>query len=113
MFLVGIVISLPPLLDWRLRRREGRNISSEDVLSLLFDEKEKRVIEALIGSPEPLRLSEVAAIAGLSKVTTYRLLGRLAARGTVLVAKDNTPRVKRYHLNPKLRELFEAHIESA
>ena len=113
MFLVGIVISLPPLLDWRLRRREGRNISSEDVLSLLFDEKEKRVIEALIRSPEPLRLSEIVSITGLSKVTTYRLLRKLATRGTVLVVKDDTAKVKRYYVNPKLKELFEAGINSA
>ncbi|MCD6593816.1 helix-turn-helix domain-containing protein [Candidatus Bathyarchaeota archaeon] len=113
MFLLGIIIALPPLLEKGLRRSERRDTSPEDVLSLIFDEKEKRVIEALIRSPKPLRLSEVAAITGLSKVTAYRLLRKLAARGAVLVLKDDTSRVKRYYINPKLRELFETCTESA
>ena len=113
MFLLGVIIALPTLVEKRLRRREGRNISSDDVLSLIFDEREGRVLKALIKSDNPLRLSEIAAVAGLSKVTAYRLLRRLAARGAVLVAKDDASRVKRYYLNPKLRKLFEAHIESA
>ena len=107
MFLLGVIIALPTLLEKGLRRRERRDSSPEDILSLIFDEKEKRVIEVLIRSPEPLKLSDVAAATGLSKVTAYRLLRKLAARGTVLVVKDDTARVKRYYLNPKLRELFE------
>jgi len=112
MFLLGVMISLPPLLERGLRRRERRDTSSDDVLSLIFDEREGRVLKALIKSDNPLRLSEVAAATGLSKVTAYRLLRRLAARGAVLVVKDNTSRVKRYYINPKLRELFETHIKS-
>jgi len=107
MFLLGIIIALPTLLEKGLRRKGRRDSSPEDILSLIFDEKEKRVIEVLIRSPEPLKLSDVAAATGLSKVTAYRLLRKLAARGTVLVVKDDTARVKRYYLNPKLRELFE------
>ena len=113
MFLLGIIIALPALLDRGLRRRKGRNISSDDILSLIFDEKEGRVLKALIKSDAPLRLSEVAAITGLSNVTVYRLLRKLATRGTVLVVKDDTARVKRYYVNPKLKELFEARINSA
>ena len=107
MFLLGVIIALPTLVEKGLRRRERRDTSPEDILSLIFDEKEKRVIEVLIRSPEPLKLSDVAAATGLSRVTAYRLLRKLAARGTVLVVKDDTARVKRYYLNPKLRELFE------
>jgi len=106
MFLLGVIIALPPLLEKGLRRRERRDASSDDVLSLIFEEKEKRVIEALIKSPEPLRLSEVAAATGLNKVTAYRLLRRLAARGAVLALKDDAAKVKRYYINPKLKELF-------
>jgi len=113
MFLLGVIIALPTLVEKGLRRRERRNSSPEDILSLIFDEKEKRVIEALIRSPKPLKLSEVAAATDLSKVTTYRLLRKLAARGAVLVLKDDTSRVKRYYINPKLRELFETCTESA
>ena len=113
MFLLGVIIALPTLVEKGLRRKERRDSSSDDVLSLIFDEKEKRVIEALIRSPKPLRLSEVAAITGLSKVTAYRLLRKLVARGAVLVLKDDTSRVKRYYINPKLRELFETCTESA
>ena len=106
MFLLGVIIALPPLLEKGLRRRERRDTSPEDILSLIFEEKEKRVIEALIKSPEPLRLSEVAAATGLNKVTAYRLLRRLAARGAVLALKDDAAKVKRYYINPKLKELF-------
>ena len=113
MFLLGIIISIPTLLEKGLRKRERRDSSSEDVLSLIFDEKEGRVLKALIKSEAPLRLSEVAAITGLSNVTVYRLLRKLATRGTVLVVKDDTARVKRYYVNPKLKELFEARINSA
>jgi len=112
MFLLGVIIALPPLLEKGLRRSERRDSSSDDVLSLILDEREGCVLKALIKSDNPLRLSEIAAIAGLSKVTTYRLLRRLAARGAVLVVKDDTSRVKRYYINPKLRELFETHIKS-
>ena len=112
MFLLGIITALPTLVEKGLRRRERRDTSSDDVLSLIFDEREGRVLKALIKSDNPLRLSEVAAATGLSKVTAYRLLRRLAARGAVLVVKDNTSRVKRYYINPKLRELFETHIKS-
>ena len=112
MFLLGVMISLPTLLEKGLRRRERRD-SSDDVLSLIFDEREGRVLKALIKSDAPLRLSEVAAITGLSNVTVYRLLRKLATRGTVLVVKDDTARVKRYYVNPKLKELFEARINSA
>jgi len=113
MFLLGVMISLPTLLEKGLRRRERRDSSPEDILSLIFDEKEGRVLKALIKSDAPLRLSEVAAITGLSNVTVYRLLRKLATRGTVLVVKDDTARVKRYYVNPKLKELFEAGINSA
>ena len=113
MFLLGVMISLPTLLEKGLRRRERRDSSPEDILSLIFDEKEGRVLKALIKSDAPLRLSEVAAITGLSNVTVYRLLRKLATRGTVLVVKDDTARVKRYYVNPKLKELFEARINSA
>ena len=113
MFLLGVMISLPTLLEKGLRRRERRDSSPEDILSLIFDEKEGRVLKALIKSEAPLRLSEVAAITGLSNVTVYRLLRKLATRGTVLVVKDDTARVKRYYVNPKLKELFEARINSA
>ena len=113
MFLLGFIIALPTLVEKGLRRRERRNSSPEDILSLILDEREGCVLKALIKSDNPLRLSEIAAATGLSKVTTYRLLRRLVARGAVLMLKDDTARVKRYYLNPKLRELFEAHIESA
>ena len=113
MFLLGFIIALPPLLEKGLRRSERRDFSSDDVLSLIFDVREAHVLKALIKSDNPLRLSEIAAATGLSKVTTYRLLRKLVARGAVLMLKDDTARVKRYYLNPKLRELFEAHIESA
>ncbi|MCD6126363.1 MAG: helix-turn-helix domain-containing protein [Thaumarchaeota archaeon] len=110
MFLLGVMISLPPLLERGLRRRERRD-SSDDILSLIFDEKEKRVVEALIKSSKPLRLSEIAAITGLSKVTVYRLLKKLTARGTILIFEDNAAKVKRYYVNPKLKELFNLKIE--
>ena len=88
-----------------LRRRERRDSSSDDVLSLILDEREGRVLKALIKSDTPLRLSEISAITGLSKVTAYRLLRRLAARGAVLILED-AAKVKRYYINPKLKELF-------
>ena len=110
MFLLGVMISLPPLLERGLRRRERRD-SSDDILSLIFDEKEKRVVEALIKSSKPLRLSEIAAITGLSKVTVYRLLKKLTARGTILILEDNAAKVKRYYVNPKLKELFDLKVE--
>jgi|GEM_PF-2639479 len=113
MFLLGVMISLPTLLEKGLRRRERRDSSPEDILSLIFDEREGHVLKALIKSGDPLRLSEIAAATGLSKVTVYRLLRKLATRGTVLVVKDDTARVKRYYVNPKLKELFEARINSA
>ena len=113
MFLLGVIIALPPLLEKGLRRSGRRDASSEDVLSLILDEREGCVLKALIKSDNPLRLSEIAAITGLSKVTTYRLLRRLVARGAVLVLKDDIARVKRYYINPKLRELFETCMESA
>jgi len=55
----------------------------------------------------PLRLSDVAAISGLNRVTTYRLLRKLADRGAVLISKDHVNRTKKYYLNPRLRKLFE------
>jgi len=63
-------------------------------------------VEALIKSPKPLRLSEIAATTGLSKVTVYRLLRKLTARGTILILEDDAAKVKRYYINPKLKELF-------
>ena len=68
------------------------------------------MVEALIKSGAPLRLSEIAAASGLSRVAVYRLLSKLTARGTVLVLKDES-RVKRYYINPKLRELFEQQMK--
>jgi len=65
------------------------------------------VVKALIKSNTPLRLSEIAAATGLNKVAVYRLLGKLISRGTILTLKDSGG-VKRYYINPKLRELFEA-----
>jgi len=110
MFLLGMMISLPPLLERGLRRRERRD-SSDDVLSLIFDEREGRVLKALIKSDNPLRLSEIAAATGLSKVTVYRLLRRLTARGTVLTLEDDAAKVKRYYVNPGLKELFDLKVE--
>jgi len=112
-FLLGILMASPMLLRWAVRKtvkhKEPENqarASSPDILSLLFNEKEKRVIEALIKSPKPLRLSEIATTTGLSKVTVYRLLRKLAARGTILILEDDAAKVKRYYINPKLKELF-------
>jgi len=105
MFLLGVIIALPTLVEKGLRRRERRDSSSDDVLSLILDEREGRVLKALIKSDTPLRLSEISAITGLSKVTAYRLLRRLAARGAVLILED-AAKVKRYYINPKLKELF-------
>ena len=65
------------------------------------------MVKALIKSNTPLRLSEIAAATGLNKVAVYRLLGKLISRGTILTLKDSGG-VKRYYINPKLRELFEA-----
>jgi len=113
MFLLGVIIALPTLVEKGLRRRERRDYSSDDVLSLIFDEREGHVLKALIKSDTPLRLSEIAAATGLSKVTAYRLLRKLAARGAILVLKDDVTKIKRYYVNPKLRELFEARINSA
>jgi len=110
MFLLGVMISLPPLLERGLRRRERRD-SSDDVLSLIFDEREGRVLKALIKSDNPLRLSEIAAATGLSKVTVYRLLRRLTARGTILILEDDAAKVKRYYVNPGLKELFDLKVE--
>ena len=110
MFLLGVMISLPPLLERSLRRRERRD-SSDDVLSLIFDEREGRVLKALIKSDNPLRLSEIAAATGLSKVTVYRLLRRLTARGTILILEDDAAKVKRYYVNPGLKELFDLKVE--
>ena len=68
-------------------------------------------MKALIKSDTPLRLSEIAAANGLSKVTAYRLLRRLAARGTVLTLEDDAAKVKRYYVNPRLKELFDLKVE--
>mgnify|MGYP000150215876 CR=1 FL=1 len=111
MFLLGVMISLPPLLEKGLQRRERQDASSDDVLSLIFDEREGRVLKALIKSDTPLRLSEIAAATGLSKVTVYRLLRRLTARGTVLTLEDDAAKVKRYYVNPGLKELFDLKVE--
>jgi len=110
MFLLGIIVSLTSLLERGLRGSGGRATPSNNILSLIFEEKERRVVEALIKSGAPLRLSEIAAASGLSKVTVYRLLSKLTARGTVLVLKDESG-VKRYYINPKLRELFEQQMK--
>ena len=107
MFLLGIIVSLSSLLERGLRRDEKRGASSDDIFSLIFEEGEGRVVKALIKSNTPLRLSEIAAATGLNKVAVYRLLGKLVSRGTILALKDGSG-VKRYYLNPKLRELFEA-----
>jgi len=111
MFLLGVMISLPPLLEKGLQRRERQDASSNDVLSLIFDEREGRVLKALIKSDNPLRLSEIAAATGLSKVTVYRLLRRLTARRTVLTLEDDAAKVKRYYVNPGLKELFDLKVE--
>ena len=66
-FLLGILMASPMLLRWAMRKtvkhKEPENEArapSPDILSLLFNEKEKRVVEALIKSPKPLRLSAVS-----------------------------------------------------
>ena len=107
MFLLGIIVSLSSLLERGLRKDEKRDASPDDIFSLIFEEREGRVVKALIKSNTPLRLSEIAAATGLSKVAVYRLLRKLISRGTVLALKDSGG-VKRYYINPKLRELFEA-----
>jgi len=117
-FLLGILMASPMLLRWAMRKtvkhEEPENEArapSPDILSLLFNEKEKRVVEALIKSPKPLRLSEIAATTGLSKVTVYRLLRKLTARGTILILEDDAAKIKRYYINPKLKELFDLKVE--
>ena len=107
MFLLGIIVSLSSLLEGGLRRDEKRDASPDDIFSLIFEEREGRVLKALIESSTPLRLGEIAAATGLSRVAVYRLLGKLISRGTILALKDSGG-VKRYYINPKLRELFEA-----
>ena len=107
MFLLGIIVSLSSLLEGGLRKDEKRGASPDDIFSLIFEEREGRVLNALIESSTPLRLGEIAAATGLSKVAVYRLLRKLISRGTVLALKDSGG-VKRYYINPKLRELFEA-----
>ena len=117
-FLLGIFMASPMLLKWATRKtakhKEPENEAralSPDILSLIFNEKEKRVVEALIKSSKPLRLSEIATTTGLSKVTVYRLLRKLTARGTILILEDNAAKVKRYYVNPKLKELFDLKVE--
>ena len=117
-FLLGILMASPMLLRCAVRKtvkhnepENGVRAPSPDILSLIFNEKEKRVVEALIKSPEPLRLSEITVATGLSKVTAYRLLRKLTTRGTILVLKDDAAKVKRYYINPKLKELFDLKVE--
>jgi len=107
MFLLGIIVSLSSLLERGLRKDEKRDASPDDIFSLIFEEREGRVVKALIKSNTPLRLGEIAAATGLSKVAVYRLLRKLISRGTILALKDSGG-VERYYINPKLRELFEA-----
>ena len=115
-FLLGILMASPMLLKWAMRKTVKHNESenqalSRDILSLVFNEKEKRIVEALIKSPKPLRLSEIAVATGLGKVTVYRLLRKLTARGTILILENDATKVRRYYINPKLEELFNLKVE--
>ena len=115
-FLLGILMASPMLLKWAMRKTVKHNepenqALSPDILSLIFNQKEKRVVEVLIKSHEPLRLSEIAVATGLSKVTVYRLLRKLIARGTILILEDDAAKIKRYYINPKLKELFDLKVE--
>lgn len=107
MFLLGVLLALSSLSGRKLRRSKEQSDSSDDILSLIFDGKEKKLMQALMEANRPLRLGEVATITGLNKVTTYRLLKRLVNRGAVLTLKVNANSPKEYYLNPKLRKVLE------
>ncbi|MEM3921304.1 MAG: helix-turn-helix domain-containing protein [Nitrososphaerota archaeon] len=105
LLIVGLLLISSMWLTRMISKSTDKAVMSrKDVVSLIFNEREAKIIEVLLHSPGGLSLTEISNLTGMSRSATYRLLKKLSSRGVIVALKEGS--FNKYALSSEIEQIL-------
>lgn len=106
LLIVGLLLISSVWLTKVIAKSTGKAvIDGKDIASLIFNEREAKIVKALLHSPRALSLTEISSLTGISRSTAYRLLRKMRSRGVIITLKEGL--FNKYALSSEIKQILQ------